>query len=134
MDSVSAKRRSEIMARIRSKDTQPEMLVRRLLHGLGYRYVLHKKGLPGIPDLVFPAKRKVIFVHGCFWHQHKKCADGRIPKSRVSYWRPKLLKNVARDYKNVRQLRQNGWEVIRVWECETEHIKRVCTRLLRFLS
>src|SRR5258707_1318924 len=112
MDSVSAVRRSEIMARIRSKDTKPEMLVRRMLHGLGYRYALHRRDLPGAPDLVFPARRKVILVHGCFWHQHKKCVDGRLPKSREDYWEPKLMRNVDRDRRNASKLRRDGWKVV----------------------
>ena len=109
MDSISAARRSENMSRIRSKDTKPEMLIRRMLHGLGYRYSLHRRDLPGAPDLVFPSRRKVILVHGCFWHQHKRCIDGRLPKSREDYWLPKLLRNVERDRRTVAKLRRGGW-------------------------
>lgn len=134
MDVISAKRRSEIMSRIRSTDTQPELLVRRLLHGLGYRYVLHRRDLPGAPDLVFPARRKIIFVHGCFWHQHAGCADGRIPKSRADYWVPKLRRNVQRDKQNLSKLRGAGWKVAVVRECETDDLGRVLKRLVRFLG
>lgn len=104
--------RSENMRRIRSKDTRPEMAVRRIVHGLGYRYRLHRKDIPGKPDLVFPRHRKVIFVHGCFWHQHPGCQDGRLPKSNTSYWGPKLKRNVERDKTALAELSSLGWEVL----------------------
>ena len=134
MDSVSSSRRSEIMSRIRSSDTRPEMQVRRMLHKLGYRYVLHRRDLPGVPDLVFPSRRRIIFIQGCFWHQHKGCIDGRIPKSRVSYWKPKLRRNVERDRSNTSNLRRSGWKVISVWECEAAKFDTVRERLIRFLG
>lgn len=134
MDSISTARRSEIMGRIRSKDTKPEMLVRRLLHRLGYRYALHRRDLPGAPDLVFPSLRKIILVHGCFWHQHRGCNDGRIPKSREDYWQPKLLRNVERDRRNIFRMRRRGWKVMKVWECDTTDINSLTARLLRFLG
>ena len=134
MDSVSTKRRSEIMSRIRSSDTRPEMQVRRLLHGLGYRYVLHRRDLPGAPDLVFPSRRKIVFVQGCFWHQHKGCIDGRIPKSRVSYWKPKLQHNVERDRLNISKLRRGGWRVMLVWECDAANPDTLRKRLTHFLG
>src|SRR5271154_7217629 len=118
MDSVSSSRRSEIMSQIRSSGTRPEMQVRRLLHRLGYRYVLHRRDLPGVPDLVFPSRGRIVFVQGCFWHQHKGCTDGRIPKSRVSYWKPKLQRNVERDRLNISKLRRAGWKVMLVLECD----------------
>src|ERR1700761_3512616 len=96
-DHLSPERRSKKMSRISSKDTKPELVVRRLLHGLGYRYRLHRKDLPGKPDLVFTKRKKVIFVHGCFWHQHSECREGRIPGSRLDYWEAKLKRNVERD-------------------------------------
>ena len=133
MDSVTAARRSQIMARIRSKDTKPEMQIRRMLHSLGYRYALHKRDLPGTPDLVFPARRKIIFVHGCFWHQHKGCIDGRIPKSRKNYWKPKLLHNVERDRRNISKLRRSGWKVMKVWECCVRDESRLRKLLTEFL-
>ena len=121
-DTVTPKRRSEIMSGIRSKGMRPEMTVRRLLHSMGYRYRLHCRDLPGKPDLVFPARRKVIFVHGCFWHQHADpgCGIVRLPKSNREYWLPKLERNVARDVKHREQLRDLGWEALVIWECEVE--------------
>ena len=120
VDRVTSARRSEIMSRIRSKGMKPEMIVRRELHSRGYRYRLHGGGLPGKPDLVFSGRRKVIFVHGCFWHQHPDpaCRIVRRPKSNLEYWRPKLERNVARDAENRVRLRHLGWEVLVVWECE----------------
>lgn len=134
MDSASNVRRSEIMSRIRSTDTQPEMRSRRLLHGLGYRYVLHRRDLPGVHDLVFPSRRKIVFVQGCFWHRHKGCIDGRIPKSRVGYWKPKLLRKMERDRRNISKLRRTGWKVVTVWECEIAEIDEGRERLVHFLG
>jgi DNA mismatch endonuclease (patch repair protein) len=134
MDSIASSRRSQIMSRIRSTDTQPEMQVRRLLHGLGYRYALHRRDLPGVPDLVFPSRSKIVFVQGCFWHQHKGCIDGRIPKSRVGYWRPKLLGNIERDRQNISKLRRDGWKVMKVWECDIANADTLRKRLVRFLG
>lgn len=134
MDLISAARRSLNMSRIRSKDTKPEMLIRRMLHRLGYRYSLHRRDLPGAPDLVFPSRRKVILVHGCFWHQHKRCIDGRLPKSREDYWLPKLLRNVERDRRNVAKLRRGGWKVMKVWECDVLSDRNLQERLVRFLG
>ena len=110
------------MSEIRSKGMKPEMVVRRLVHSMGYRYSLHRKDLPDKPDLVFGPRRKVIFVHGCFWHQHDdpQCLDGRLPKSRLEYWRPKLSGNQDRDRQNLKLLNDNGWSVLTVWECETK--------------
>ena len=124
------------MGRIRGKDTKPEMAVRRLLHGLGYRYRLHRKDLPGKPDLVFGKRRKIIFVHGCFWHQHPdpQCRGGRIPKSRLDYWGPKLARNVERDAVNEGLLKADGWDVLTVWECEIKHLETLAPRLVEFLE
>lgn len=118
VDTVSPKRRSSIMSRVRSKDTVPELKIRSLVHGLGYRFRLHRRDLPGCPDLVFSTRRKVIFVHGCFWHRHRKCALSRMPKSRVEFWTVKLNANVARDVINTKALRKAGWKVLVVWECQ----------------
>jgi DNA mismatch endonuclease (patch repair protein) len=107
------------MRRIRSKDTTPELVVRRLVTKLGYRYRLHVKDLPGKPDLTFRGRKRVIFIHGCFWHQHANCRDGRIPGSRPEYWVPKLQRNVERDAGHANALRELGWDVLIVWECET---------------
>ena len=110
------------MAAIVSKDTKPELAVRQAVYGMGYRYRLHSKQLPGKPDLVFGKLRKVIFVHGCFWHQHAKarCLDGRRPKSNTGYWNPKLEGNVARDKRNRVALKKAGWDVLVIWDCETQ--------------
>lgn len=128
--------RSENMRRIRSKDTKPELLVRRLAHALGYRFRLHRKELSGKPDLVFVSRRKVIFVHGCFWHQHpdKNCSDARMPKSRTDYWLPKLERNQQRDAEHMATLRAAGWRVLVVWDCETRNEERLTKQIERFLG
>jgi len=118
VDTISIKQRSENMRRIKSKGTKPELVVRRLVHSMGFRFRLHAAELPGKPDLVFPGLKKLIEVKGCFWHQHKGCIDSRIPKSRAEYWRPKLRKNVRRDKKNASFLRKLGWRQLMLWECE----------------
>lgn len=134
MDRLSPERRSENMRRIRCKDTSPEMTVRRLVHGMGYRYRLHVQTLPGRPDLVFPRLRRIIQVHGCFWHQHRSCPQAHIPKTRVGYWRPKLTKNKRRDRKHEAKLRQTGWGVLTIWECEVKEPIRVAKRISTFLG
>ncbi len=108
------------MRAIRSKDMKPEMAVRRLAHRMGYRFRLHRKDLPGKPDMVFPVHRSVIFIHGCFWHQHpdRSCKDARPPKSNTDYWLPKLARNRARDAENVAALLAEGWRVLTIWECQ----------------
>jgi len=136
LDTLTARQRSERMSRIRSTDTKPELRVRRLVHGLGYRYRLHAKDLPGRPDLVFRARRKVIFVHGCFWHRHEGCPRNRIPKSpeRRAFWRDKLDANALRDRKNEAALRDMGWRVLVVWECETKDLDRLADGIRVFLG
>lgn len=134
MDTVRAERRSEIMSRVRGAHTAPELTVRRLIHGLGYRFRLHRRDLPGRPDLVFPGRRKVIFVHGCFWHRHRHCALARMPKSRVEFWRSKLEGNAKRDDRNERTLRRAGWGVMNIWECQTGDFARLTARIGRFLD
>jgi DNA mismatch endonuclease, patch repair protein len=118
MDHLTKNRRSENMRRIRAKNTRPELTVRQIAHRLGYRFRLHRKELPGKPDLVFPGLRKVIFVNGCFWHQHGGCREGRIPGSRREYWEPKLLRNQERDKGDLQALETLGWECLVLWECE----------------
>lgn len=113
---ISPERRSALMGRIRSKDTAPELIVRRMLHALGYRYVLHDKRLAGTPDLTFPSRRKALFVNGCFWHGHA-CPRGFMPASNAAFWAAKIEANRARDKRNVRALRRKGWGVLTVWEC-----------------
>lgn len=117
MDTLTPEQRSERMSRVRGKDTKPEMRVRRIVHSMGYRYRLHRRDLPGNPDLVFPARRKVIFVHGCFWHRHSDCRLARLPKSRTEFWEAKLEGNRQRDIINRSRLLAEGWEVMVVWEC-----------------
>lgn len=134
LDNLSQQRRSENMSRIRSVGTTPEMIVRRTVHKMGYRYVLHDPRLPGKPDLVFPRLGCIIDVRGCFWHQHRGCIDAHIPKSRREYWSPKLLRNKQRDTANLRALRRMGWRVLVVWECETRHEERLWRRLSAFLG
>jgi DNA mismatch endonuclease (patch repair protein) len=122
------------MRRIRSADTRPEMVVRRLVHGMGFRYRLHVKTLPGKPDLVFAGRRCVIEVRGCFWHLHEGCREGRIPESRKEYWGPKLERNRARDRANVRELKELGWRVLVIWECEVGGVLKLESRIRRFLG
>jgi DNA mismatch endonuclease (patch repair protein) len=113
-------KRSEVMSRIKGKNTKPEIILRSLLFKSGYRFRIHKKDLPGKPDIVLPKYKTVIFVHGCFWHFHKDCEEGRIPSSNSTFWKTKLEKNVTRDEKNIKTLELAGWRVITVWECEIE--------------
>lgn len=124
------------MRAIRSKDTTPELIVRRTAHHMGYRYRIHVKSLPGKPDLVFPSRLKAIFVHGCFWHQHPggKCADARPPRSNLRYWQPKLARNAMRDVEHIIRLKANGWRVLVIWDCETKHARQLAARLRRFLG
>lgn len=122
------------MRRIRSRDTLPELAVRSIIHRLGYRFRLHRADLPGKPDIVLPRLKKTVLVHGCFWHQHMNCADGRIPQSRVEYWKPKLEKNCERDRNNRRQLQRLGWKVLVLWECEIKHTAKTVSKLQKYLS
>jgi DNA mismatch endonuclease (patch repair protein) len=133
-DKLTPERRSANMSRIRSRDTSPEMIVRRLVHGMGYRFRLHVASLPGKPDIVLPRLRSVIEVRGCFWHQHPGCIDSHIPKSRIRYWGPKLERNQLRDIENGRRLRELGWKVCVVWECETKDAAKLSRRIVRFLG
>ena len=119
-DIVDSKRRSRIMSRIRGRDTTPELAVRRMAHRLGFRFRLHRKDLPGRPDIVFPQYRAAVFVHGCFWHRHNGCRYAYTPKSRVPFWTEKFKKNVAHDRRSEEALRNLGWRVLVIWECETQ--------------
>ena len=133
-DSVSKAERSRIMSRIHGRDTKPELVVRSLVHRMGYRFRLHRADLPGKPDLVLPRHRKVIFVHGCFWHGHEGCARSRRPSSNVSFWSRKLDGNIARDARLERELKLADWRVLIVWECETWEPGKLGRRLRRFLG
>ncbi|MCX7605327.1 MAG: very short patch repair endonuclease [Bryobacteraceae bacterium] len=134
MDKLSPDERSRNMRLIRSRDTSPEIAVRSLVHSMGFRFRLHVRALPGCPDLVFPRLRKIIFVHGCFWHPHQSCKFGHIPKSNLEYWLPKLRCNQERDRANIRKLRRLGWHVLVVRECQVKDAARLKARLLRFLK
>jgi len=125
--------RSENMRAIRSKDTLPEMAVRSLVHRLGYRFRLHRPDLPGKPDLVFPARCKVIFVHGCFWHSHG-CKSGLIPRSNRDFWLPKLRQNKARDGNNLEALAEQGWKALVIWQCELRDSRSLWIKIKRFLG
>ena len=126
--------RSELMRRVRGKDTTPERAVRRVAHALGYRFRLHRRDLPGTPDLVFPRLRRAIFVHGCFWHRHEGCVRTTTPKTRAAYWREKFEQNLRRDRRNLAALRRLGWSVLVVWECQTFERTELLARLSRFLD
>jgi DNA mismatch endonuclease (patch repair protein) len=134
MDTLTPPERSRRMGLIRGKDTKPEMVIRRLVHSMGFRYRLHARELPGIPDLVFPSRHRVIFVHGCFWHRHGTCKNTRWPKSRLDFWRPKLERNHARDQINKRRLQRLGWKVLVVWECQLRKYPALVARLRTFLE
>lgn len=122
------------MSRIRGADTKPERIVRSVLHRSGYRFRLHRKDLPGRPDIVLPKYQAVVLVHGCFWHRHNGCRFAYSPKSRREFWEKKFAENVARDRRNVRALNKLGWRCITVWECETKNEEKLRSRLVRFLE
>jgi DNA mismatch endonuclease (patch repair protein) len=125
--------RSLLMAKIRGKNSLPERMVRSLAHKLGYRFRLHRRDLPGCPDIVFPSRRKVILVHGCFWHQHHGCTKGTIPKTRRTFWKTKLTKNVNRDRRNIAALKKLGWAVLVIWECQLKDSRSFEDNLKAFL-
>jgi DNA mismatch endonuclease (patch repair protein) len=131
MDVLSKELRRKTMAAVKSKDSKCEMIVRKMLHANGFRYRLHDSTLPGTPDLIFPRYKTVVFVHGCFWHQHQGCSAAARPVSRMEYWDAKLDRNVARDTTNVVRLQAMGWKVLVVWECETRNRELLLTRLKR---
>ncbi len=131
---MSKTERVRRMRAIRSENTRPERAVRSLVHRLGYRFRLHVGDLPGKPDIVLPRLRKVVFVNGCFWHQHSGCPLARVPRSRPDYWPQKFERNASRDRESLRALRRLGWKVLVVWECQTKDTARLSRRLLRFLE
>jgi len=133
VDIFDKSKRSWIMSHVKGKDTKPEILVRSIIHRLGFRFRKHKSDLPGKPDIVLAKHRKVIFVHGCFWHGHKKCSRSSRPQSNKSFWVEKLDKNIARDKRTKRELELQGWKVLIVWTCETNNILKLQNRLSTFL-
>lgn len=135
-DTLTHAERSVRMSKVRSKGSVAEMRLRRLIHGMGYRYRLHVRTLPGTPDLVFPSRRAVIFMHGCFWHRHQDCRLARMPKSRVAFWREKLEGNKSRDEENACRLNKLGWRVLVIWECQMKQkdLDEVSSKVRRFLA
>lgn len=134
MDVYGKRKRSEIMARVKGRDTTPELLVRSIVHRLGYRFRLYRRDLPGNPDITLPKHRKVIFVHGCFWHGHKRCPRAARPTTNIAFWRKKLDSNIARDRHNIGQLRKGGWRVLVVWQCQTKKLETLKRSLSKFLN
>ena len=133
-DVFTRAKRSEVMSRIRSKDTKPELAVRRLVFSMGYRYRLQARELPGRPDIIFRSSQRVMFVHGCFWHRHAgKCRRATMPKSRLGYWGPKLEANKKRDRSVEAKLRARGWRVLVVWECQLSNLDKVRSRIAKFM-
>lgn len=133
-DIVDSRKRSEMMSRIRSRDTKPELVVRRIAHRLGYRFRLHRKDLPGSPDIVFPRYQAIILVHGCFWHRHSGCKYAYTPKTRVRFWQAKFEGNVERDRRNEMALQRLGWRVLVIWECEISDLRVVESRIAAHLG
>jgi len=134
MDRLTPKARSALMARVRSKDTSPELFVRRMLHGMGFRFRIHRKDLPGSPDIVFPGRRKIVWVHGCFWHRHKGCKYASVPKSNRRFWNDKFKNNVRRDRSHQLVLKEMGWMPLIVWQCELKEPEKLARKLARFLG
>lgn len=122
------------MKHVKQRGTAPELVVRKLLFAKGYRYRIHRGDLPGSPDVVFPSRRKVIFVHGCYWHGHENCVRASLPKTRTKYWKDRISKNRERDERSISALEQLGWSVYVVWECETKNVNSLEQRLLHFLQ
>jgi DNA mismatch endonuclease (patch repair protein) len=134
MDRISIEERSRQMSLVRSKDTKPELFIRKLLFSMKFRYRLHAKDLPGKPDLVFRSQKKAIFIHGCFWHRHTGCSKATTPSSRTEYWLPKFARNVERDQETLEKLHAMGWQALVVWECELKNMDVLATRLKAFLN
>lgn len=134
MDHLNREKRSQNMAAIHSENTSPEIAVRRIVHSLGYRYRLHVPNLPGKPDLVFPSRKKILFVHGCFWHCHNRCKRAAIPKTRTAFWREKLTANADRDRRKRHELRAMGWKVLTVWQCQLRSPKQLTEQIDAFLG
>ena len=133
-DVFSRKKRSWIMARISGSNTKPEIIVRKILYGMGYRYRINVRKLPGTPDIVLSKHKKVIFVHGCFWHGHQSCRKKALPKSNKAFWVQKITKNRERDQRTTRQLKRLGWRTLTIWECHTKDLEKVKNTLERFME
>ncbi len=133
MDVFTREQRSVVMSRIRGRNTKPEIFVRSMAHALGYRFRLHRRDLPGTPDLVFPRLGKIIFVHGCFWHQHPECRYAYQPKSNSLFWKKKFSENLARDTRVLKDLEALGWKILIVWECQTRKPQQLLGKISRFL-
>jgi len=133
-DVFNKEKRSWIMSRVTGKNTKPEISVRKILHGMGFRYRLHVRNLPGNPDIVLPRHKKVIFVHGCFWHGHENCKRSKRPTTNEQFWNEKINHNIERDLKVISDLNSMGWEVLTVWECETKDPELLKVRLIKFLT
>jgi DNA mismatch endonuclease (patch repair protein) len=133
-DIFSEEKRSWIMSRVKGYDTKPELLIRSMIFRMGYRFRLHRNDLPGKPDIVLPKHKKIIFVHGCFWHGHKNCARAKRPTTNEEFWNEKLDENIKRDKRYYRESRKLGWKVLVVWECETKNIDKLQKKLERFLN
>lgn len=134
MDVFSGKKRSQIMSRVSGRNTKPELLVRSLLHNMGYRFRLHRNDLPGKPDITLPKYKKVIFVHGCFWHSHLNCPRSKRPTTNEKFWREKLDKNMKRDKASVNKLQELGWDVLVVWTCEMKDTENLKNKLFSFIE
>lgn len=134
MDTITPNQRSKVMSRIPSKNTTPEFAVRSWLHTHGYRFRIHRKDLPGKPDIILPKYNIIIFVNGCFWHQHKGCKKAVLPKSNQEYWLPKLRKNIESQEKAIFSLREKGWNIYIIWECETKRTEELTSRLKEILE
>lgn len=133
-DVFSKDDRSRIMSKISCKDTKPEILVRRILHKMGFRYRLHVNDLPGTPDIVLPRHKKIIFVHGCFWHGHEGCNRSKRPKTNVDFWNQKIDGNIERDEKTKEELEEMGWKVLVIWQCQTRDLESLEQIILKFMS
>lgn len=133
-DTLTPAERSERMSRIRGKDTTPELIVRKLAHEMGYRFRLHRRDLPGSPDLVFPRYKKVIWVHGCFWHRHEGCRKTTMPATNIPFWEEKFAATQKRDDQNFHRIRDQGWEALIIWECQTKDVENLTKQLQVFLE
>lgn len=124
MDKFTKEKRSQIMSKVKRENTNLEMIIRQRLHRLGYRFRIHRKDLPGSPDIVLPKYKKVIFVHGCFWHGHEYCPKAKLPKSNIEYWQPKIEENKKRDQRNIEELSKRGWNSLIIWGCQIKKLKK----------